>query len=142
MKKFIKFMLFGVCIALLAGCGNGAVTDPSAMSEEDEDGSVTDLSAIPEEDEDGSVQKVKVGDIVNIDFVGTLDGVAFDGGTDYGFDLGIGSGRFIKGFEEQIVGMKVGEVRDINVTFPANYYPDYLAGQPVVFRVTLNYINE
>jgi len=84
---------------------------------------------------------VKNGDTVNIDFVGTLDGVAFAGGTAYGYDLVIGSGRFIDGFESQIIGMKVGEVRDINVTFPQNYSNAALRGKPVVFRITLNSIN-
>ena len=79
-------------------------------------------------------------DIANIDFVGKKDGVAFEGGTANGYDLTIGSGSFIPGFEEQMEGMKVGEVRDINLSFPAEYPVADLAGQPVVFEVTLHTI--
>ncbi|MCL2884534.1 MAG: FKBP-type peptidyl-prolyl cis-trans isomerase [Oscillospiraceae bacterium] len=88
----------------------------------------------------GAPRTVKNGDTVNIDYVGTINGVAFGGGSDQGYNLVIGSGTFIPGFEDQIVGMKVGETRDISVTFPANYTPS-LAGQAAVFRVTVNAIN-
>lgn len=84
---------------------------------------------------------VAVGDTVNIDFVGKRDGVAFDGGTSSGYDLVIGSGSFIDGFEDGLVGVMPGETVDLNLTFPTEYKnnPD-LAGQPVVFTVTVNYI--
>ncbi len=78
----------------------------------------------------------KNGDTVVIDFVGKKDGVAFEGGTASGFPLTLGSGQFVPGFEEQVVGMSKGETRDINITFPQNYYPE-LAGQDVVFTVTV-----
>ncbi len=78
------------------------------------------------------------GDIVNIDFVGTVDGVKFDGGEAEGFDLTLGSGQFIPGFEEQVVGMNIGESRDVNVTFPENYQAEALKGKPAVFAVKLN----
>lgn len=78
------------------------------------------------------------GDIANIDFVGTVDGVKFDGGEAAGFDLTLGSGQFIPGFEEQVVGMNVGEKKDINVTFPENYQAEELKGKAAVFAVTLN----
>ena len=61
------------------------------------------------------------GDIANIDFVGTVDGVKFDGGEAEGFDLTLGSGQFIPGFEDQVIGMNIGETKDVNVTFPENY---------------------
>ena len=80
------------------------------------------------------------GDIVNIDFVGTVDGVKFDGGEAQGFDLTLGSGQFIPGFEDQVVGMNVGETKDVNVTFPENYQAEELKGKPAVFAVTLNKI--
>ena len=80
------------------------------------------------------------GDIVNIDFVGTVDGVKFDGGEAQGFDLTLGSGQFIPGFEDQVVGMNIGEKKDINVTFPENYQAEALKGKPAVFAVTLNKI--
>ncbi len=80
------------------------------------------------------------GDTVNIDFLGKVDGVAFDGGsTDgAGCDLTLGSGRMIDGFEEQIIGHSVGETFDINVTFPENYGEPSLAGQDAVFTITIN----
>ena len=64
-------------------------------------------------------------------------GVAFDGGTATNYPLVLGSGQFVPGFEEQLVGMEKGETRDINITFPENYYPE-LAGADVVFTVTVN----
>ncbi|MBR2023566.1 MAG: trigger factor [Clostridia bacterium] len=81
-----------------------------------------------------------LGDIVNIDFVGTVDGVKFDGGEAKGFDLTLGSGQFIPGFEDQVVGMNIGETKDVNVTFPENYQAEALKGKPAVFAVTLNAI--
>ncbi|MGN0152727.1 MAG: trigger factor [Wujia sp.] len=86
-----------------------------------------------------------LGDQVNIDFVGYVDGVAFDGGSSNGagYTLELGSGTMIDGFEEQIVGHDVGETFDIDVTFPDEYpsNPD-LAGQPAVFEITLNSITQ
>lgn len=82
----------------------------------------------------------KLGDVANIDYVGTKDGEAFSGGTAEGFDLALGSGTFIDGFEDGVVGMNVGEERDLNLTFPENYKSADLAGQDVVFHVTLNAI--
>ncbi|MCQ2522138.1 MAG: FKBP-type peptidyl-prolyl cis-trans isomerase [Lachnospiraceae bacterium] len=81
------------------------------------------------------------GDVVNIDYLGTLDGVAFDGGTDQGCNLELGSGRFIEGFEEGLIGHKVGDVVELPLTFPENYYED-LAGKDVVFTVSINCIME
>ena len=78
------------------------------------------------------------GDTVNIDFVGTIDGVKFDGGEASGFDLTLGSGQFIPGFEDQVVGMNVGESRDVNVRFPENYQAEELKGKDAVFAVKLN----
>ena len=80
----------------------------------------------------------KDGDIVNIDFVGTVDGVKFDGGEAEGYDLTLGSGSFIPGFEEQVVGMAIGEKKDVNVTFPENYQAENLKGKAAVFAVKLN----
>ena len=78
------------------------------------------------------------GDVVNIDFVGTVDGVKFDGGEAEGFDLTLGSGQFIPGFEDQVVGMNIGDSKDVNVTFPENYQAEALKGKPAVFAVKLN----
>ena len=85
---------------------------------------------------------VQNGDKVNIDYAGKLDGVAFDGGTDQGFDLVIGSGSFIPGFEDSLIGFNKGQTGDINVTFPANYGNAELSGKAVVFTVTVNSISE
>ena len=84
--------------------------------------------------------EVKNGDVVNIDYEGKKDGVAFDGGTAEGFDLTIGSGSFIDGFEDGLIGAKKGETRDLNLTFPENYQAEELAGQDVVFTVKVNAI--
>ena len=80
------------------------------------------------------------GDIAIIDFEGFKDSVAFDGGKGENYSLTIGSNTFIPGFEEQIIGMKVGETKDINVSFPEEYHAEDLKGQPVVFKVTVNEI--
>lgn len=82
----------------------------------------------------------KEGDTVNIDFKGFLDGKEFEGGEAEKFDLTLGSGQFIPGFEEQVEGMNIGEVKDINVTFPENYQAENLKGKAVVFTVTLHSI--
>ncbi len=80
---------------------------------------------------------VKKGDTADIDFEGFDNGVAFDGGKGENFDLEIGSGSFVPGFEEQLIGMKAGEEKDIDITFPEDYAPE-LAGKPVVFHVKVN----
>lgn len=82
------------------------------------------------------------GDTVNIDYVGTVDGVEFDGGSAEGYDLTLGSGTFIDGFEEQIVGHMPGDSFDVTVTFPEDYRSTDLAGKEAVFATTLNYISE
>ena len=79
-------------------------------------------------------------DVANINFTGKKDGIEFEGGAARGYDLTIGSGSFIPGFEEQVEGMKLGETRDINVTFPEVYPAEELAGKAVVFEVTVNAI--
>lgn len=90
---------------------------------------------------DASDREVKQGDITNIDFEGFVDGVAFDGGKGESFDLTIGSGQFIPGFEDQIVGKKVDEEFDVNVTFPEQYVEN-LAGKEATFKVKVNSIKE
>lgn len=84
---------------------------------------------------------VEDGDIVNIDYVGKKDGVAFDGGTAQGHNLEIGSGSFIEGFEAGLIGHEVGETTTLNLTFPENYQNEELAGAAVTFDVTINAIN-
>jgi trigger factor len=85
----------------------------------------------------GEKEKAKDGDKVTIDFVGTMNGVAFDGGTAQGVDLVLGSGQFIPGFEEQLVGTKVGDEKTIKVSFPESYQVVDLAGKPAEFAVTV-----
>ena len=82
-------------------------------------------------------REIQKGDTADIDFEGFDNGVAFDGGKGENFDLEIGSGSFVPGFEEQLIGMKAGEEKDIDITFPENYTPE-LAGKPVVFHVKVN----
>ena len=88
-------------------------------------------------EKDGAIE---VGNIANIDFKGMMDGVAFEGGTAEGYDLEIGSHTFIDGFEDQLVGLKVGDEKDINVTFPENYQAEELKGKPAVFKIKVNSI--
>lgn len=83
---------------------------------------------------------VEKGDRVLMDFCGKKDGVAFEGGTAQNYTLDIGSGSFIPGFEDQMVGMKVGEERNLDLTFPENYHEPSLAGAPVVFEVKVHEI--
>ncbi|MCR5655141.1 MAG: trigger factor [Lachnospiraceae bacterium] len=85
---------------------------------------------------------VKSGDIVNIDYEGKKDGVAFDGGTAQGQHLEIGSGSFIEGFEEGLIGTKPGDTVDLELTFPEEYHAEDLAGQDVVFTVKVNAIEK
>jgi len=84
----------------------------------------------------------KLEDTVNIDYEGFKDGVAFEGGKGDGFNLKLGSGQFIPGFEDAVVGHNVGEEFDIDVTFPEEYGAEELAGKPVVFKIKINAIKE
>lgn len=89
--------------------------------------------------EDGTAEK---GDVVDIDFEGYVDSEKFDGGTAQGVELEIGKGQFIAGFEDQIIGHKVGEEFEINVTFPETYHVASLANKPAVFKTKLNKIQK
>ena len=84
---------------------------------------------------------VQNGDFTNIDYEGKIDGVAFDGGTAQGYDLEIGSGSFIPGFEDGLIGAAIGETRDVTVTFPESYPSEEVAGKEAVFTVTVNSIH-
>ena len=90
--------------------------------------------------QDVTDRAVENGDIVNLDYAGSVDGVAFEGGTAQGQSLTIGSGMFIPGFEEQMVGMNVGEEKDLNVKFPDEYHSDELKGKDAVFHVKVHAI--
>ncbi len=108
-------------------------TDVNDRIQEDLEGDATE--------EEVTGRTVQEGDIANIDYEGLKDGVAFEGGTAKGTDLEIGSGNFIEGFEEGLIGAAIGEERTLNLTFPENYSnsPD-LAGKEVVFNVKINAI--
>ncbi|MFD1358387.1 trigger factor [Fictibacillus halophilus] len=85
--------------------------------------------------EDGAIEN---GDTVNLDFEGFVDGEAFEGGKAENYSLEIGSGSFIPGFEEQLVGEKAGAEKDVNVSFPEEYHAEELAGKPAVFKVKIH----
>ena len=87
-------------------------------------------------------QVIESGDTANFDFVGTVDGVEFPGGKAENYELEIGSGQFIPGFEDQMLGMKADEVKDVKVTFPENYGEKSLAGKPAVFKVTVHEVKQ
>ena len=116
-----------------------SLTDEITVTDEDIDAALR--AAIPAEDyadvPDGTVES---GDIVNIDYTGKIDGNEFEGGTAAGQDLTIGSGTFIDGFEEGLLGLKVGDTTDLDLTFPEDYVSSTLAGKAVVFTVKINSI--
>lgn len=117
---------------------------PAAVSESDIDDYITSALQSATTPEAGVTDRAPVdGDTVNIDYVGKMDGEAFDNGSDTGYNLTLGSGSFIDGFESGIVEKKImpGETADIDVTFPDPYQnnPDF-AGKPAVFTVTMNFI--
>ncbi len=93
----------------------------------------------PEEVQDKNASAA-LGDTVDIAYEGKIDGKAFDGGSSDSYDLTLGSGSFIEGFEDGVVGMKKGETKDLNLRFPDDYFSDDLAGKDVVFTVTVNAI--
>ena len=165
-KSFVKFLAALSAVFLLTGCGETDKTlhemkvekyvtlgeydhltveiDPAYLPtvEDSEIYEVMNslyISYVPKED--GITNRaVENGDTVIIDYVGKKDGVPFDGGTADGASLGIGSGQFIAGFEDGLIGVMPGETVDLDLTFPENYGNAELAGQPVVFTVTVHYI--
>lgn len=170
MKKSLSALLVAaMTITMLAGCGtkydetshnlNDINVDEYVLSMGDYKG--LELSATKEvitdeyineyidnmlennkEQKEVTGRAVKEGDVANIDFAGKVDGVAFDGGSGQGTDLTIGSGTFIPGFEDGVIGMNTGDTKDIEVTFPEDYPKTELAGKAAVFTVTVNKISE
>lgn len=114
--------------------------DKVEVTDEEVDAQVNSILASSPNSQDITDRAVENGDIANIDYEGKKDGVAFDGGTAKGYDLHIGSGSFIPGFEDGVVGMKIGETKDIKLTFPEDYQSTELAGKEVVFTVKVNSI--
>lgn len=116
---------------------------PKAEPEVTEDEIDTEIDRMAENV--SSIENVErpaqLGDTANIDFEGFIDGIAFEGGKGESFDLKLGSGQFIPGFEEQVVGLSAGEEKDIDVTFPEDYQPD-MAGKPAVFHIKVNAVKE
>ncbi len=157
MKKRVIAMILAACTALsMVGCGklsNDVITINQYKGLEIEKQVVAEVT---DEDVENSIastldqyatykkiknRAVENGDIITLDYSGKVDGEKFDGGTAEDQELTIGSGQFIPGFEEQLIGHKIGETFDIDVTFPEEYQnsPD-LAGKPAVFTVTIDAI--
>lgn len=150
-KKLMAVLLAGMMV-LAAGCGSkGKVTIGEykglALTSVSENDVQAELQAMLEsmaelEEVDRAAEE---GDTVNINYVGLLNGEAFEGGTDdseAGYDLELGSNSFIDGFEEGLIGAVAGEKRDLNLTFPEDYDKEELKGQAVVFQVTVNAVKE
>ena len=160
MKKKMAVVLGLVAIMSLTACGStkGAVNYKKYMTlgeykgieyvkadtkvtddevQEQLDSFVASLASTEEVD-----RAAKDGDTVNIDYAGTIDDVAFDGGTAEAYDLVLGSGSFIEGFEEQLVGASAGDEVSVEVTFPEDYDSEDLAGKDAVFAVTVNKVSE
>lgn len=161
MKRKLAVVLAGamVCSMLLAGCESSkndasneyvtvvgykgievpAVEDASTVSDEDVQSYIDSILAQNATEEAVTDRSVQEGDTATIDFVGTMDGVAFEGGSGEDYPLVIGSGSFIPGFEDSIIGHSIGETFDWNGAFPEDYTPE-LAGKDVTFTITVNAI--
>ena len=109
----------------------------TSVSEEEVLKAIEGLMAKDSSMEAKEEQVIESGDYAVFDFLGTVDGVPFDGGKAENYELQIGSGQFIPGFEDQMIGMKAEETKDVNVTFPEQYTPE-LAGKDAVFKVTVH----
>lgn len=167
-KRWIGALALTMSVVLLCGCGKDSGS-ASSESGDDTQSYVTlgeykglELAAAKAEYDDADVEietkqyyfyylkaeegitdrPVELLDMTNIDYEGKKDGVAFEGGTAQGANLLIGSGQFIDGFEEGLIGVMPGETVDLNLTFPEYYGNSDLAGQDVVFTVTVNFIPE
>lgn len=109
------------------------------VKQEEIDAEVSQLDGLLQKQEEikGAIEK---DDIANIDFLGKVDGKTFEGGEAKGFDLKIGSKKFIDGFEEQLIGLKAGDEKNVEVTFPETYPSEELKGKPAVFEVKVNLV--
>lgn len=167
MKKSIVAIIMSTCAMLaLAGCGSSTsdIDESQVILGEYKGIEVTDtgLVEVTDEDVDAVIESnlyylteaveitdraVQTNDYLSIDFVGTIDGEEFDGGTSEGYTLLIGSGTMIDGFEDGIIGMEIGETKTLELTFPEDYKEEgdeseYLNGTDVEFEVTVNTITE
>ena len=162
LKKFLAWFIPGILILLLvivlvADAVRNSGSEDSQETENTE--STSDTSSEDSSSEDSSTEDsqesdtsgtstlstdtsltVEDGDTVNIDYVGSIDGVEFDGGSTngQGTDLTIGSGLYIDNFEEQLIGSHPGDTVEVNVTFPDDYSSEDLQGQDALFEVTIN----
>ena len=159
LKKFLAWFIPGIIILLLvivlaadAVRNSGSKESQEAETEQSTSDTGSEDSSSEENESDASSSlstdtslTVEDGDTVNIDYVGTIDGVEFDGGSTngQGTDLVIGSGSYIDDFEEQLIGAHPGDTVDVNVTFPENYGVEDLNAQDAVFELTVtrNYQN-
>lgn len=160
MKKIFVLTLCVLMIAGLTACGTAVSYDKYDLDEYIKVGEYKGLEVagytvkVTDDEVDARIQEeleaaasaqevpkgsaVKDGDTVNIDYVGKKDGKKFDGGSAEGYDLEIGSGSFIDGFEDGLIGKKIGDKVKLDLTFPEDYGEESLAGQDVVFNVTIN----
>ena len=125
-------------VTLGAYKGLAVARDDDTVDDEAVDQQVHQMRMRNAREEEVEGRPVQEDDIVLLDYAGTVDGVPFEGGTAQGQTLTIGSGSFIPGFEEQMIGMHIGEEKDINVTFPAEYHEETLAGKEAVFHVAVH----
>ena len=116
------------------------IQDPLEVTQEEIDAELARQQDANARIETVTDRPVQDGDMVKLDFAGTVDGVPFDGGTAADYDLTIGSGSFIPGFEDQLIGMELDEEKDVVVTFPENYGEESLAGREAVFHCMINEI--
>lgn len=153
-KKTQKIVITVLVLAAVAVVAAGIILTSTSVGKESSSssesvvsasassaGAVTGTSSSSEKKLDttkGAV--VQAGDTINLDYVGSVDGIEFEGGSTQGqgTDLTLGSGTYIDGFEEAVEGHKVGESFDIHVTFPENYGNSDLAGKDAVFNITIN----
>ena len=152
-KKFLSWFIPGLIVLILvivlivdavrnSGSEDAQETETTESTSEDgssEDSQESDASGSSTLSTDTSLT-VEDGDTVNIDYVGSIDGVEFDGGSTngQGTDLTIGSGLYIDDFEEQLIGSHPGDTVEVNVTFPDDYSSEDLQGQDALFEVTIN----
>lgn len=159
MKKRILAIVVGVCTVMsLAGCGSKGISNDTItitqykglevekaevieVTDEDVESSIQSTLATMATTNDITDRPAQEGDVCTIDYAGTIDGVAFEGGTAEGATAEIGAGGYIDGFEEGIIGHSIGETFDVNATFPEGY-SDELGGKDAVFSITLHAIQE
>lgn len=152
-------VLAGVMLLSMTGCGNSKANAYSKyvelgeytgieytktvaeVTDEDIQNKLDSFVSGLSENEEITDRAVENGDIANIDFVGTIDGEEFEGGSGESYDLTIGSGTFIEGFESGLIGHNIGEEVSLDLTFPEDYNSEDLAGKDVNFKVTINSIS-